>query len=251
MRTTLLGGLLKAVAHNFNHGIRNVCLFEIGKCFIVDDDERPTEIERLALVATGARKDSDWMQAGARIDFYDLKGAIETVGAALGLPKLEFNPIEDVPYLHPGRAAIISLGERWVGRLGQLHPRVAANYKFKQPVFVAELNFGQLLTENRVEIRYRPLPKYPTVVRDVALLIDNRVPFAAIENAIAGLGITELIDVRLFDIYAGKELPAGKHSIALSLNYRADNRTLTDEEVNLVHKRILDNLIGNFGAEIR
>jgi phenylalanyl-tRNA synthetase beta chain len=251
MRTALLGGLLKAVEHNFNRGTRNLRLFEIGKCFLNVRGERPDEIERLALVATGPRNDADWQAARANIDFYDVKGAVEAVGENLGLPEFDFAPVLDIPYLHPGRAAIISSGGYEVGRIGQLHPRVGANYKFKQPVFVAELVFRELLSADRSQIRYQPLPKFPAVIRDIALLIDTGVPFAEIEDEIRALNIPELVSVRLFDLYEGKDLPRGKHSIALSLRYRAADRTLTDDEVNAAHERVVKTLKRRFAAEIR
>lgn len=251
MRTTLLGGLLKALEHNFNHGLRNVRLFEIGKCFLNVAAERPREIERLALVATGARNEHDWQASAARVDFYDVKGALEALADALRLPALEFAPATDISYLHPGRAARLRLGDVEVGHLGQLHPRVAAAYKFKQAVFVAEVDFGALLLAERAEVRYHPLPKFPTVVRDIALLVDTSVTFAALEEAIHALGIPELVSVRVFDLYAGKELPPGKHSLALSMRYRAADRTLTDEEVNARHEQVVKRLTEQFAAEIR
>jgi phenylalanyl-tRNA synthetase beta chain len=255
MRTTLLGGLLKALEHNFNHASRNVRLFEIGKCFLGPSsngaDERPKETEHLALIATGARNEFDWQTANAKIDFYDVKGAIESIAGALGLPTLEYALVETTASLHPGRAALISLAGNRVGHIGQLHPRVAASYKFKQAVYVAELDFGALLNADRVDVRYQPLPKYPAVVRDLALLISTSVPLAAIEGAIYDLSIPELVGVRLFDLYSGKELPAGKHSLALSLRYRAADRTLTDEEIGAMHAQIVHRLIEEFSAEIR
>lgn len=255
MRTTLLGGLLKALEHNFNYGMRNVRLFELGKCFLANSDEnsegRPHEIERLALVATGARNERDWQTANARLDFYDIKGALELLAENLGLGAFELAPLTTSAHLHPGRAALISRGGQPVGQVGQLHPRVAAQYKFKQPVFLAELDFSVLLAADQVDVRYQPLPKYPTVVRDIALLIDTSVGFAALEAAIYQLQLPELISVRLFDLYAGKELPAGKHSLALSLRYRAADRTLTDEEVNAAHERVVQTLTQEFAAEIR
>ncbi len=251
MRTTLLGGLLKALEHNFNYGSRNVKLFEIGKCFIGNGDERPTEIERLALIASGARNEFDWQTANARIDFFDVKGAIESVAESLGLPALEFTAIENAAHLHPGRSGLISLGGNRIGQVGQLHPRIAAEYKFKQAVFVAELDLAAMLEADRMEVRYQPLPKYPTVVRDLALLIETSVPMAAIDGAINELKIPELIDFKLFDLYAGKELPVGKHSIALSLRYRAADRTLTDEEINAMHESIVKKLTQEFSAEVR
>jgi phenylalanyl-tRNA synthetase beta chain len=251
MRTTLLGGLLESLARNFNHGTRNVRLFEIGKCFRDVEGERPEEIERLALVATGARNEADWQAATARLDFYDLKGAVESVAAALGLPPLRFEAAAALNALHPGRAATIWLGSQEVGEAGQLHPRAAAHYKFKQPVFVAELNLRLLLLADPVEVRYHPLAKFPTVVRDLALLLDRDVKFSDLEDAIWAEEIPTLSGIRLFDLYAGKELPEGKHSIALSLRYRADDRTLTDDEVNAAHERVVRRLTGGFGAEVR
>jgi phenylalanyl-tRNA synthetase beta chain len=253
MRVTLLGGLLDALERNFNHGARNVRLFEIGKCFMDDLGERPLETERLGIVATGARNEDDWASSngGGGIDFYDLKGAIESVAESIGLPALEFEPDVDCDFLHPGRKAEVRLGDEVIGVMGQLHPRIEARYKFKQPVFVADLNLGMMLLADRAKVRYHPLPKFPTAVRDVALLIDTGVQFADVERAIKGLMIPELVGIKLFDIYAGKELPAGKHSIALSLRYRAANRTLTIEEVNAAQDRVVGVLKREFGAKIR
>ncbi|HZN11326.1 MAG TPA: phenylalanine--tRNA ligase subunit beta, partial [Blastocatellia bacterium] len=251
LRTTLLGGVLDAVARNFNHGTRGVRLFEMGKCFSPADGGCPVESELLALAATGARNETDWQRAAERVDFYDLKGAVEAVGEALGLLRFEFEPIETASYLHPGRAAVISLGGKEVGRLGQLHPRVAATYKFKQPVLIAELDFGDLLAADPAEARYSPLAKFPTVVRDLSLLVDEAVTYAAIERAVAALGIPELASVRLFDLYVGRELPAGKHSVALSLRYRAADRTLTEAEISAAHERVTAMLGREFGAQLR
>jgi len=251
MRTTLLAGLLDAVARNFNHGTRNVQLFEVGKCFLATGGERPQEIERLGLAATGARNEADWRAASERVDFYDLKGAVEAVAENLGLLWLSFAPTESVSYLHPGRAAVISLDGREVGRLGQLHPHVAASYKFKQPVFVAELDFGALLGAEPAEVRYRPLPRFPTAVRDLSLLLDEAVAYSAIERAVGELQLPELVSVRLFDLYTGQELPPGKRSLALSLSYRAPERTLTEAEIQALHERVVATLRRKFAAELR
>ncbi|MBO0724756.1 MAG: phenylalanine--tRNA ligase subunit beta [Blastocatellia bacterium] len=255
MRTTLLGGLLDSLERNFNQGARNARLFEIGKCFRAGSVERPLETERLGLVATGARNEDDWTSAngggGGSIDFYDVKGVVESVAEAIGLPALEFEPDGASGFLHPGRGAEARLGDEVIGVVGQLHPRIAARYKFKQPVFVADLNLKMMLLAERTKVRYHPLPKFPTVVRDLALLINTSVQFAGVERAIKELKIPELIGVKLFDLYAGKELPPGKHSIALSLHYRAPDRTLTVEDVNAAHDRVVKMLKREFGAEVR
>lgn len=255
MRTTLAGGLLRALEHNLNHGSRHVRLFEIGKCFLANPTEaggRPTEIERLAMVATGARNEFDWQDAGARLDFYDLKGLIEALADQLGLAPLQFLPTTEVAALHPGRAAEVRLASgEIIGSVGQLHPRLVAGFKVKQPILLAEFDFQKLLTAARIEPRYRQLPKFPTVVRDLALLIDTAVTWQAIEETIRGLGLPHLVDLRIFDIYRGRELPAGRHSVALSLRYRAADRTLTDEEIAQAQEQVVRALASRFGAELR
>src|SRR5262245_17962483 len=252
MPVTLLGGLLDALERNFNYGARNVRLFEIGKCFMDDLGERPLETERLGIVATGARNEDDWDSSnGGGIDFYDLKGAVESVAEALGLEALEFEPDDSCDFLQPGRRAEVWMGEEVIGVMGQLHPRVAARYNFKQPVFVADLNLRIMLLADRAKVRYHPLPKFPTVVRDLALLIDAGVQYAGVVRAIKELKIPELVGIKLFDLYAGKELPPGKHSIALSLRYRAANRSLTNKEVDAAHDSMIEMLKREFGAEVR
>jgi phenylalanyl-tRNA synthetase beta chain len=252
MRTTLLGGLLRAFEHNFNHGTRHVRLFEIGKCFEAGAETRPTEIERLALVATGARREFDWEDAAARFDFYDLKGLLEALSDQLALPPLRFVPEAEIPWLHPGRAARLETATGQVlGAFGQLHPRLAAGYKIRQPILLGEFDFQALLSLDRVESRYHHLPKFPTVVRDLAVVVETSVTWQAIEDAILGLGLPNLVDVHLFDIYQGKELPAGKHSVALSIRYRAADRTLTDEEIAAAQEQLLGGLAAQFQAERR
>ena len=251
MRTTLLVGLLDALSRNINRGTRNVRLYEMGKCFEAGAEERPREIERLGLVITGARNETDWEAAATGVDFFDVKGAIEAIIENLGKNRAEFSPSETIGYLHPGRAAVVSLGGNEVGFLGQLHPRIASVYKFKQEVYLAELDFGALSGSEAVEIRYRPLPKFPAVVRDLSLLISNKVAYADVEGTIYGLAIPELVGVRLFDIYSGEELPGGKRSIALSLRFRADDRTLTDAEINAAQSLIVTALAEAVAAEVR
>ena len=256
MRTTLVGGLLRALEHNLNHGSRNVRLFEIGKCFRAAQDDaggRPIEIERLALVATGARNELDWQDAGARLEFHDLKGVIESLADQLGMADLRYLAAADIPWLHPGRAARVGLsgsGET-VGSFGQLHPRLAASFKVRQPILLAEFDYQALLQSTRLEPRYQHLPKYPTVARDIAVVLDTTISWQSIEQSILELELPYLVDLRLFDIYRGRELPEGRHSIALSLRYRAVDRTLTDEEIASAQEQVVRTLTARFGAELR
>jgi len=265
LRTTLLGGLLRALEHNLNHGTRNVRLFEIGKCFFDNGsnpanpgilptvEERPTEIERLALVATGARNERDWQEAGARFEFHDLKGVIEALADQLGLEALHYEVATDIPWLHPGRAARARLkvdGES-VGSFGQLHPRLATSLKVRQSILLAEFNYQALLSSARLESRYRHLPKYPTVARDLAIVLDASIPWQSVELAIREIELPYLVDLRVFDLYRGRELPEGSHSLALSLRYRSPDRTLTDEEIAAAQEQVVTILAARFGAELR
>ena len=251
MRSTLLGGLMQSVARNFNHGSKNVRLFELGKCFEASEEERPLETERLGLVMTGARQELAWDGASKRVDFFDLKGAIESLIENLGRKAPRFSHDKDIMYLHPGRAAVISMGSENVGVLGQLHPRVAAEFKFKQDVFVAELDFSVILNSESEEVRYRPLPRFPVVSRDLSILVDDSVTFGEIEDATRALGIAELYDVKLFDVYSGREVPAGMRALAFTLRYRSDNRTLTEAEVSASHSRVVEEVVRRFKAEVR
>jgi phenylalanyl-tRNA synthetase beta chain len=249
MRTTLLPGLLESVGRNLNHGTKNVRLFELGKCYEDAEGERPIETEALGIVLTGMRNELDW--TSVRADFLDLKGAIEALFENLARKTPRFTHTEDIRYLHPGRAAVISLNGRNAGLIGQLHPRVATEFKFKQEVFVAELDFSLILASEKVESRYRALPRFPAVIRDLSILVDDVVTFGEIEESILDLGITELIGVKLFDVYTGKELPAGKRALALSFRYRSETRTLTEAEVNSSHGRVIDEVVRRFKAEVR
>ena len=255
MRTTLVGGLLRALEHNLRHGTRNIRLFEIGKCFLAGggEDGRPAEIERLALVATGASDERDWQNAAARLDFYDLKGALSAIPDQLA--RSPFEMVADITrtWLHPGRSAEIRLADgTTIGFLGQLHPRLAAPFKLvRQPILLAELDLTRLLASPRLESRYRPLPKYPTVVRDIALLVERAIPYQQIEAAIRGLDLPHLVGIRLFDRYEGKELPQTHHSLAITLRYQALDRTLTDEEIANSQSRLVDCLVQQFAAELR
>jgi phenylalanyl-tRNA synthetase beta chain len=251
MRTTVLVGLLEATSRNINRGNRTLRLFELGKCFEDVEKERPREGERLGIVMTGLRNEHIWQGSEERMDFFDLKGVLETLSDNLGKKQLEISPIRAIGYLHPGRAAVISLDGKEIGCLGQLHPRVASHYKFKQAVYLAEVDFTTLLASESVDVRYRPLPRFPVVVRDLSILIDADVAFAEVERAIHKLEIPELTSIRLFDLYTGSELPAGKRSLALSLRFVRDDRTMTDQEINAAHARIVSTLAEGFDADIR
>lgn len=250
MRTSLITGLLDAVQHNLNQGTRDVKLFEIGRVFeVAVSDERPIERELLGMVMTGSVFPDDWRGA-KQIDFYDLKGAVETALSALNYSGFTIDRAR-VEYLHPGQSAVLARNGEEIARFGSLHPRVASLYKFRQPVFVGEIEFEKLLALPPKQVRYSALPRFPAASRDVSALVPDTVMWGVIETAVRDLGISEIESVRVFDMYKGKEMRDGFHSLAFRVVYRAEGRTLKDDEVAAMHERIRALLENSFGAQLR
>ncbi len=250
MRASLVTGLLDSLQTNFNHGTRDVKLFEVGKVFKSEStDERPREREKLAMVLTGSIAPDDW-RTNRQIDFYDLKGAIESVLAGLNLSGFTIER-GGVEYLHPGQSAALIRDGQEIARFGRLHPRVAALYKFRQPVYIGEIDFESLLELPPDPVRYSALPRLPASARDVSVMVAESVLWGDVERAIADLGIKEIVSVKLFDTYKGKDMPEGMRSLAFRVTYRGDGRTLTDEEITPVHERVREMIEQKFGAQLR
>jgi phenylalanyl-tRNA synthetase beta chain len=250
MRGTLLTGLIDSLQHNFNQGQRDVKLFEIGRVFeTVADSERPAEREMLAFVMTGSVAPDAWRERRA-VDYYDLKGAVETLLAGLNLSGFTIERSR-VEYLHPGQSATLSREGAELARFGRLHPRIASQCKFRQPVYLAEVEFEKLLAIEADKVRYSALPNLPSTSRDVSALVPDDAAWGDIEGAIAELAISEIASVKVFDTFKGKDMPEGYHSLAFRVTYRGDGRTLTDEEVNSMHERVRGLLQTHFKAQLR
>jgi phenylalanyl-tRNA synthetase beta chain len=255
MRPTLLPGLLQSVRHNLNHGIRDVRLFEIGRVFASSNvselaDGLPSEREALSLIATGGKMEEGRAQATSEIDFYELKGALEAAVDATKLGPLGLAKA-DVKHLRAGQAAAILLADgAAIGTIGRLAESIAASYKFRQPVYVAELDLTTLLASEPRSIQYAPLPRYPAVVRDVTLLVERDVSFAALVQAINSEGIADYRGAMLVGTYESEKIPESKRSITLRIEYRSDERTLRDEEVEARHRGLIDLLVETFSAEL-
>jgi len=251
MRPTLLPGLLESVRHNFNHGTRSVRLFETGRVFAAGggDEGRPHEIEAFAIVLTGEGLE-EGRATGREPDFYDLKGALEGSADAMGVGGLIFEAARS-RHLREGQSARVLLGGVEIGTLGRLDEETAAAYKFRQPIYVAEVSLTALIEAPERAARYAPLPRFPSVVRDVSLLADRGVTYAEMRDAALGLRIEECRGVSLVDVYEGAGLPEGKRSVTLRFEYRADDRTLRDEEVDAMHARVVAALETELGAQQR
>jgi phenylalanyl-tRNA synthetase beta chain len=252
MRATLLPGLLQSVRHNFNHGNRDVGLFELGHVFAANQSsgDLPHEVESFALVLTGGATEESRAEVSRSLDFFDLKGAIEDAIDAMHLPALSFEAAH-VEHLREGQSARITLDGALIGTAGRLTEDLVTSYKFRQPVFVAELNLSILLSREAEAPRYVPLAKYPSIVRDISLLLDRGVSYSQIVAAISREQIEDCRAVMLVGVYEGSNIPEGKKSLTLRLEYRADDRTLRDEDVEAFHQKIVSLLGAEFGAEIR
>ena len=183
-------------------------------------------------------------------DFYDAKGALESAVKSLNVSPLEFAATE-TKHLRKGQAAEVRLNGKSVGTIGRLNEEIAAAYKFKQPVFVAEIDVQTLLTDDEQKIIYKPLPVYPSIVRDVSLLVKRSVEFAEIKKAVEAVNFELLRNIEFVDVYEGKGVSDDKRSITIRLVYRSDERTLLEEEVEKIHASILQNLETALGAKQR
>lgn len=253
MRPTLLSGMLDAVRHNHNHGTRDVRLFETGRVFAANPErgELPREREALALAATGLATEADRAGASRELDFYDLKGALEAAVDAMNLKPLRFEA-SCIKHLRDGQASrIMKADGQAVGSIGRLDEAVAALYKFRQPVYVAEVDLSALLEMEEMPVLYTPLSRYPSIGRDVSLLVGRRVTLAEMLDRIRDEQVENCRDAKLVDVYEGANLPEGKRSVTLRIEYRSEERTLRDEEVDEMHARLVQALEEKLGAQQR
>jgi len=251
MRQTLLAGLLNSIRHNLNHGNRDISLFETGRVFgVTKPGELPLEREAFALCATGGAVMADRQQADRELDFFDLKGALESAVAAMNLPPVDFE-IAAIKHLRPGQSAAVSIRGTRVGSIGRLAEPLSSAYKFRQPVYLSEVDLSTLLEIEELPVLYSSLPRFPSIVRDVSLLVDRKLTVGEMLSFINELHSKDLAAADFVGSYEGDSIPEGKRSVTLRLEYRALDRTLRDEEVDTMHLPIMLALRQRFKAEIR
>ena len=241
MRTIALPSLMDILSRNNAYHNKSVKLYEIAKIYLPVEGQALPEEPKMLLLGT----------YGANENFFTLKGELEAVFAGLRLKKASYAAVKSNPSYHPGRCAAVSIDGIEVGVMGQVHPLVAKNYGIDVDVYCAEINFTKLLTCLLPDATYTPLPKYPSVTRDLSLICDEAVTVADAENVITAAAGKLLRGVKLFDIYRGVGVPDGKKSMAFSLELRADNRTLTDTDSEAVVSKVLAALKDNLDAILR
>jgi phenylalanyl-tRNA synthetase beta chain len=252
MRQSLLSSVLEVVERNTRLRQR-MALFEISPVFVVSEaDELPEEQPRLVIVLCGSRSLPGWQPADtAAMDFYDLKGTVSALLEGLKVPDVRYIPAQH-PSFHPGKCAQVLIGERPVGVMGELHPQVRANYSLPEaPLLAADFDLDAILKAIPSLHDVAPVPAYPPVLEDLAVVVDEALPAEQVAGAIRLAGGKTVIDLRLFDVYRGDQVGEGKKSLAYSLTYQDPERTLTDAEAAKVRQRIVRHLEQEFGAKLR
>lgn len=241
MRTIALPSMLDILSRNNAYHNKSAKLYELAKIYLPVEGQALPEEPKMLLLGT----------YGANENFYTLKGELEAIMTGLRLPKASYTAVQDNPSYHPGRCAMVSVNGVELGYMGQVHPLVAKNYGFDGEVYCAEINFTKAFQLRLPEPTFTPLPKYPAVSRDLALICDEEITVAQVEDVIVAAAGKLLRQVKLFDVYRGVGVPEGKKSLAFSLELRADDRTLTDADSEAVTTRVLIALAEKLNAVLR
>ena len=241
MRTIALPSMLDILSRNYAYHNKSVKLYELAKIYLPTDGEiLPQEPKMLVLGTYGSNE-----------TFFTLKGELEAVLAGLNMPKASYRAVKDNPSYHPGRCAMVSVAGVELGYMGQVHPLVCKNYGIEAEVYCVEIDFSKLFTLRLPDPTFKPLPKYPAVTRDLALVCDEEITVAQVEDVITASAGNLLRGIRLFDIYRGVGVAEGKKSMAFSLELRADDRTLNDQDSEAVVTKVLSALKEKLNATLR
>ena len=261
LRTSLRSGLLSTLSHNQKFEQAGIRLFEIGKVFLPqyppviaseakqsqEEKELPQEREMLCAVLSGSRAELSWQADKELLDFFDARGVVENLLNQLEL-KASFN-IGDDEILFPGRGADIVVEDDKVGIVGEVHPRVAQAFELSDTICLIEIDLEKLLTRITGIKEYQPIPRFPSVTRDIALVVDEQVSYRTVENIVQSFPL--VTQTTLFDLYRGKQIPDGKKSFAMRIIYQSPSHTLTDEEVDQTQEQMLGRLHQELGANLR
>ena len=241
MRTTMIGSMLETLARNYNLRNESAKLFEIGKTYIpTEEDKLPDEHLKITLGIYGDNA-----------DFFVLKGVVEELSEAMCVRGIEYMADKENPTFHPGRCAKVLIGGENVGIMGEIHPLVAKKYGFEEKVYVAEIEFEAFAGAVDTTKKFKALPKFPAVTRDLAVIIDNDVPVSEIEKVINESCGKILEKLQLFDVYKGKQIPEDKKSVAYALTMRSSEGTLADEEITNAMNKIIKNIETKLGGKLR
>ncbi|CEH27634.1 phenylalanyl-tRNA synthase subunit beta [Aneurinibacillus migulanus] len=253
LRINLLPHLLETAAYNNNRKERDLALFEIGKVFLSDEEtlsKLPEEHLTLGGLLTGNWVGPHWQQKAEPVDFYLVKGILDVLLNRLGITGIEYRPAKDIKGMHPGRTAQVILQGKGAGYVGQVHPATQQKYDVDE-TYVFQLDADLLIELATMHQGMIPLPKYPAISRDIAVVVDRGISAGDLQKVIETSAGEWLESVRIFDVYVDDRLGENKKSVALSCTYRDPERTLTDEEVQAAHSKVVETLAAECGAELR
>jgi phenylalanyl-tRNA synthetase beta chain len=252
LRTSLIPGLMETARYNLYRKNSNLKLFELKKVFLPQKGEKlPRELKYLVGLAMGLDTEPHWAFPPRPVDFHDIKGCIEDILGTLQIKGIKFKRAEDIPYLHPGKAARVFLGKEVLGVLGEVHPQVLSHYEIHGKAYLFEIDFGQIVKWEGEGKRFQPLPKFPSVYRDLSFVVDEDLEVDKVVEAIWAAQQPFIDDVSLFDVYRGAPIPGGKKGVSYRIRFQSEDRTLTDEEVNQYHEKIISRLREIFQVELR
>jgi phenylalanyl-tRNA synthetase beta chain len=252
LRTTLIPGLMETARYNLSRKNSNLKLFELKKVFIPQEGDRlPREIKYLGGLAMGFDQEPHWAFSPRQVDFFDVKGCVEDLLEVFQIKGVKFSRAGDIPYLHPGKASRIILGGEVLGALGEVHPQVLNYYEILGKVYLFEIDFEQAVRRAGEQRRFQPLAKFPAVYRDISMVGDDGLEVEKLVETIWTFQHPFIDEVNLFDIYRGASIPEGKKGVSCRIRYQAHDRTLTDEEVNQYHEKVIARLREVFRVELR
>jgi phenylalanyl-tRNA synthetase beta chain len=252
MRTTLLPGLLETVARNINFRSLDLKLFEMRRVYLpVAGDIMPREPLFIVGALTGSRAGAGWNQTDDLVDFYDAKGIIENLLELLNIGGISWVSDTPEPYFHPGKSCSILSGRERIGSVGEIHPTVQENFDIEKPLYCFELDFEKLIKLSRTKLTITAPSRFPDSTRDIAMLAPEELPFEKIIGCVNSTKAKEIEEVSIFDVYRGTGIPEGFKSVAIRLRYRSYDRTLTDDEISVLHKQVTDVLINKLKVTLR
>lgn len=253
VRTTLLSSIFDNLARNLARKNDDVALFEVGSVFFpkaLPVTELPDEVVKIAGAITGRRNAQGWNQTNDMVDFYDAKGIIEELLANLRVTRYTVEAGTHYA-MHPGKTALFKKGRDIIATVGEVHPAVLSAYGITKPVYIFELDATTVMKYMAKDLKYKALPKYPATSRDLAMLVDVDVNAADIEKAMTKAAGQNLTQITLFDVYTGKQVEEGKKSLAFSLTFQSNDKTLTDAEIDPAIEKIVAKLQKDFNANLR
>ncbi len=251
MRTTLIPSIIKTCVTNINYLNYDVRIFETARVFRPNKKGLPTENEHVCALISGKRYPRQWGMPAGDVDFFDIKGIWETVVDKLGFLEIEYTDTNDYPYLDAEQSCAIMSGKVPVGYMGRIDPKVMKNFDLGRDAYVLEADLSALVGCAARDFTFRSVSRFPSVLRDISMVVGGSLTSKKIIEAICGAGDSLINDVTIFDVYQGKQIQEDKKSLALTVRYQSEDRTLTDDEVNAVHGRVLDVLKKKLDVQIR